>query len=87
MNLALLAYIPDLVRGIKEGADLIERLRSGDMTAEQEVLDWLGVTGKVDAAVFRGKLASGGGSLRGAAVLFMRPAVSSVRLAVCRVPP
>ncbi len=43
--------IPLLVIGVKEGADIIERLQAGDESAIDQAKDWLGVTDKVSAAI------------------------------------
>ena len=40
-----------IITGIKEGADILLRLQAGDPTAEQQALDWLGVTGTVEDAI------------------------------------
>lgn len=51
MNPALIALIPVLIEGIKDGVDIVQRLTEGDTTAEQQALDWLGVSGSVESAI------------------------------------
>ena len=43
--------IPLLVMGVKEGADIIDRLQKGDESAIDQAKDWLGVTDKVEDAI------------------------------------
>ena len=49
--IALTRYVPLMVSGIKEGAEIVERLTAGDVSAEQAAQDWLGITGKVEEAI------------------------------------
>lgn len=50
INLAL-TLGPELVKGIREGAEIYERLQNGDESAVDQAKDWLGVTDKVKAAI------------------------------------
>lgn len=47
----LLTLGPELVKGIREGAEIYERLQNGDESAIEQAKDWLGVTDKVSAAI------------------------------------
>lgn len=48
---ALAKYGPMIFSGIREGLDIYERLRAGDLTAEEAAKDWLGVAGNVEQAI------------------------------------
>jgi hypothetical protein len=43
--------IPLVVDGVKEGQEIIERLKAGELDAAQQAADWLGVTGDVEQAI------------------------------------
>lgn len=47
----LARLIPAMIEGIKQGADIVQRLSSGDQTAAQEAADWIGVTISVENAI------------------------------------
>jgi hypothetical protein len=42
---------PEIIKGIREGAEIYERLQNGDETAVEQAKDWLGVTDKVSDAI------------------------------------
>lgn len=42
---------PEFVKGIREGAEIYERLQRGDESAVDQAKDWLGVTGDVSDAI------------------------------------
>lgn len=56
---ALAQYVPLIVQGIKDGADLISRIQAGDLTAEEAAKDWLGITGEVEDAIEAWKASEG----------------------------
>lgn len=48
MNLALISMI---LSEIPTAVDIIQRLQAGDVGAEEQAKDWLGITGDVDDAI------------------------------------
>lgn len=51
---------PEIIRGIREGAEIYERLQSGDESAVEQAKDWLGVTSGFNDAVDNWEASKGG---------------------------
>ncbi len=51
---------PEIIRGIREGAEIYERLQKGDESAIEQARDWLGVTDKVQSAIDNWEASKGG---------------------------